>query len=590
MSEFFEDKHAIQSLRESDFDDLSAYGEAIDNSLQADASEIRMKFETTKRRNRYDIGALAFGDDGSGMDSETLHKCLKLGWGSRMNDRTGIGRFGVGMTLGAIHECKRIEVWSKAKGGKWLYTYLDLDEIENDQQTKIPEPVERKLPPQFENLAGKSSGTLMVWRKYDRQERSADKIIEEFRVWAGRTYRYFIWGTDHKGNPVDPEHRSGPVRMWIDDEEVKAFDPLYARLEKAKYPDDPPAEVYKDMEIIWKADINAPVPGADVPVIIRMSFLPEEFRQRPGEGGNAAAIARHIPDNEGISIMRNHREVFYGPTSLPNTAINWRGGKGGWPAFENVDRWWGGEILFTAEVDRAFTVKNIKRGAKPSRLLKLAIKDKMLPTRMSVLESVRELHKKTKSFDVEEKEKQEAEELLQRAGKHELAEGTARKTPTPKSQIDKDKDLDTESEKAAKSYSDRFDEDQQQRLAELFKSQPFTVMQENWKGPLFYEPKFLGGRAVLDYNMSHEFWDRVYELVNSLGEEGNNPESTALEIRVMLDLLIFSHAKAESMFDKDVEYSAESFLEQMRQNWGLYLKSYVKTRKKERGEGEEPGT
>ena len=241
-------------------------------------------------------------------------------------------------------------------------------------------------------------------------------------------------------------------------------------------------------------------------------------------------------------------------------------------------------------MDRAFTVKNIKRGAKPQRDLKLTLKGKMLGTRNTCLEKVRALWAATKISDAEEKEKQEAEELLQRAGKHELAEGTARKTPTPKSQIDKDKDLDTESEEAAKSYSDRFDEDQQQRLAELFKSQPFTVMQENWKGPLFYEPKFLGGRAVLDYNMSHEFWDRVYELVNSLGEEGNNPESTALEIRVMLDLLIFSHAKAESMFDKDVEYSAESFLDQLRQNWGLYLKSYVNTRKKESGESEEPGT
>ena len=581
MSEFFEDKHAIQSLRESDFDDLSAYGEAIDNSLQADASEIRMQFETTKRRNRYDIKALAFGDDGGGMDAETLGKCLKLGWGSRMNDRTGIGRFGVGMTLGAIHECKRIEVWSKAKGGKWLYTYLDLDEIENDQQTKIPDPVERKLPPQFEDLVGKSSGTLVVWRKYDRQERSADKIIEEFRVWAGRTYRYFIWGTDHKGNPVDPEHRNGPVRMWLDGEEVNAFDPLYARLEKTTYPDDPPAEVYKDIGIKWKADVNAPKPGADIPVTIRMSFLPEEFRQREGDGGRPHATARHIPDNEGISIMRNHREVFYG------SSLNWQGGKGGWPRFEKVDRWWGGEILFTAEVDRAFTVKNIKRGAKPQRELKLTIKGKMIGTRNTCIEKVRGLWKETKISDFEEKEKKDAAELLQRAGKHEPAEGTAKKTPTPKSQIDKDKDLDSESEEAAKSYSDRYDDDQQQRLAELFKSQPFTVMQEIWNGPLFYEPKFLGGRAVLDYNMGHEFWDRVYELVNSLGEEGTDPEATALEIRVMLDLLIFSHAKAESMFDKDVEYSAESFLEQMRQNWGLYLKSYVVTRKKESGEDED---
>ena len=580
--DLFMAKHAIQSLRESDFDDLSAYGEAIDNSLQAGASEIRIKFSTEKRRNKLDIQSLAFGDDGVGMDSETLHQCLQLGWSSRMNDRTGIGRFGVGMTLGAIHECKRIEVWSKQKGEKWLYTYIDLDEIMSDSMTSIPIPEERPLPPQFKDLAGKDSGTLVVWRSYDRQERSADKIIEDFRVWAGRTYRYFIWGTDHKGEAVvASDHRSGPVRMWIDGESVKAIDPLYARTEMTAFPDDPPADLYKEIIITWKADINAPKPGADTPIAIRMSLLPEEFRKKEGQGGGPHATSRHIDHNEGISIMRNHREVFYG------SSLNWQGGKGGWPNFERVDRWWGGEILFTAEVDRSFTVKNIKRGAKPQTQLKLAIKEKMLGTRNTCNEIVRAVWKQTKIIEAEDKEKKEAEELLQRAGKHELAEGTAAKTPTPKSQIDKDKNLDAESEEAAKSYSDRFDDDQQQRLAELFKSQPFTVMQENWKGPLFYEPKFLGGRAVLDYNMGHEFWDRVYELVNSLGEEGVDPSDTALEIRVMLDLLIFSHAKAESMFDKDVEYTAEGFLDQMRQNWGLYLKSYVQTRKKESGQTED---
>ena len=156
MSDFFEDKHAIQSLREDDFDDLSAYGEAIDNSLQADASEIKIKFVTEKRArsSRMDIKALAFGDNGSGMDAQTLAKCLKVGWSSRMNARTGIGRFGVGMKLGAIHECKRVEVWSKQKGTKWLFTYIDLDEIENDELESIPTPVERNLPSQFEDLTG----------------------------------------------------------------------------------------------------------------------------------------------------------------------------------------------------------------------------------------------------------------------------------------------------------------------------------------------------------------------------------------------------------------------------------------------------
>ena len=117
---------AILSMRSSSFDELSAYGEVVDNSIQAEAKNVKIKFDTTNR----DIRKLAFGDDGIGMDAETLSKCLSLGWSSRYNDREGIGRFGVGMKLGAIHQCKRVEVWSKQDDAGWLYTYIDLEEIE----------------------------------------------------------------------------------------------------------------------------------------------------------------------------------------------------------------------------------------------------------------------------------------------------------------------------------------------------------------------------------------------------------------------------------------------------------------------------
>ena len=105
---FFEDSNALDSLRSSDFDALSAYGEVIDNSIQAEAKNISLMFELNRLRRTSTVEHLAFGDDGQGMDADTIASCLKLGWSSRFNDRTGIGRFGVGMVLGAIHECKRI--------------------------------------------------------------------------------------------------------------------------------------------------------------------------------------------------------------------------------------------------------------------------------------------------------------------------------------------------------------------------------------------------------------------------------------------------------------------------------------------------
>ena len=54
------------------------------------------------------------------MNEQTLARCLQLGYSERFNDRNGIGRFGVGFTLGSLHQCKDIEVYSKQAGGDWM--------------------------------------------------------------------------------------------------------------------------------------------------------------------------------------------------------------------------------------------------------------------------------------------------------------------------------------------------------------------------------------------------------------------------------------------------------------------------------------
>ncbi len=438
---FFQSSPAIQSLRESDFDANSAYGEVIDNSLQANAENIRIRFDVAGGGGRADIQAVAFGDDGTGMDANTLHNCLTIGWSSRYNDRDGIGRFGVGMTLGAIHECRRVEVWTKEPKTEWLFTYLDLDEIEEGDLQAVPAPKHKKLPKEFADLPGAAHGTLIVWRKHDRQLDTSDRLIEDFRVWCGRTYRYFIWDT------IEP--RKTPLAITIDGIPVHAIDPLYVRTEKTRFPEDPKAHLFEEMTIQWNVDWTSPgyEEGRKSNIRIRMSKLPEEFRKRTGEGGDQPARERFIDENEGISILRNFREVFYGPIPY------WKAGGAGWPSFMDIDRWWGCEVLFAPDVDRAFQVKNIKRGAVPTYHLKVALKDKIKATRETVLEDVRALWSLTGQADKEAKEAAQGEKLLQRAGSHDLAEGVVKRTAVPVNQLDAGKDASEEAHKAAANYS-----------------------------------------------------------------------------------------------------------------------------------------
>jgi hypothetical protein len=361
-----DDRAALLSLRNSDFDAYSAVGEVIDNSIQADATTIRLLVQF-KSKGQEPITSIAFGDDGTGMSSDILHRCLQLGYSTRYNDRRGIGRFGVGATLAAFNQCKKIDVSSKTIGGEWLHTHVDLDAITADppRMKGIPTPSKRDLPGPHLELVGQDSGTLVVWSKYDRQPEPASKLIEELRVWAGRTYRKFIWDG---------------VRIFINGDVVPAIDPLYVTTAGTKFPDDPRAAEYEEILLPW------PIPPADRRdggpeesiVRIRMSLLPEEFRPTEASGHSRPAKARCIDLNEGVSILRNNREVFY-------DIIPW------WPGtpFRGIDRWWGCEISFDAILDSQFTVRNIKRGAAPVREVKQAIKEKIEPTRHAALEQIR---------------------------------------------------------------------------------------------------------------------------------------------------------------------------------------------------------
>ena len=263
------ESQALLSMRESDFDTYSAYGEAVDNSIQAGATVIHIDFDCeTQSRGFKLIKRVLFSDNGSGMDGEIMHRCLQLGYSSRFNDRSGIGRFGVGMTLGAIHECQRVDVYSKTKSnGRWQSTFIDLSQLQNDlgADVTIPEPVDADAPSLNGEHLGAGSGTVVAWSKYDRQPADADTVIEKTKVYMGRTFRRFIWDG---------------VDIYVNGEKIFAIDPLYVTLEKTQFPEDAKARLEEPIVISWPvpADI-AEYEGQKSEIIIKLSLLPEFLRK-----------------------------------------------------------------------------------------------------------------------------------------------------------------------------------------------------------------------------------------------------------------------------------------------------------------------
>lgn len=303
---------ALLSLRASGHDYCSAVGEVFDNSIQANANAIRLRFFTEKRaigdnkRRTEVVDRLAVGDDGDGMDRNCLHHALQMGFSTRYDDRTGMGRFGVGAKLAGISVARRLEIWSRRKDGdSWLYTYIDLDEIHGGEMQLIPEPVQKDLPADCADLVG-ARGTLVVWSKTDRlavretgKAQQASTVETELIQYTARTFRKFL---------------DAGIQIHIGTILVKPYDPLYLMTTTRFHADgtsDPVATIVVNEHFEW------PVPrdtSRMATVQVRMTLLPEAFRLRRGKGGSEFAKDRRIDENEGISILRQSRGLLRLPS------------------------------------------------------------------------------------------------------------------------------------------------------------------------------------------------------------------------------------------------------------------------------------
>jgi len=532
------DCQALLSMRDSDFDCYSAYGEAVDNSIQADAKNIHLIFDESKLKGRkYSvITELTFIDDGLGMDKEVLHRCLQLGYSSRFNDRDGIGRFGVGMTLGAIHECKKVEVYSKTKDTEeWLYTYIDIDELVSSagKEVEIRLPTKKNPPEKYNSLYNKDHGTIVVWSKYDRQHISSDKIKEETKVWLGRTFRHFIWDG---------------LKISLNSEKIFAIDPLYVTVKNTKFEEDPPAKLYEPIELSYYSSEFA----VDEIITIKISILPKELRMVRGEGGASPAKKRYIDRNQGVSIVRCNREVFYG--HLPYLK--------GKDRFEAIDRWWGCEISFNPIHDREFTVKNIKRGAAPNNELKKILIDLINPTRKNILKQVKSCWDKTEA-------KKKATETYRRP-----SEAVFSKTPDPTKKKEKvnDRAIDDLIEILGKDLSGA----DRSLKKTLWKSQPFSIEFDSWKGPEFVDLQSLGGTDVVLYNTSHMLISEMEKINNLLKKLEVNGATKELASRYssLIDILIISFWRATLQLEETTE--TKLFIEEISMSWGKFANNYIR--------------
>lgn len=365
--EIFPASLIVNSIRDSGYRNAAyALAELVDNATQAGASDVQIlcfqveELVTQRRRRR--LNRIAVVDNGAGMCASTLRMALQFGNGTYLNDRSGIGRFGMGLPNSSLSQAKRVEVWTWTSGSSSsLYSYLDVDEIAAGTTREVPEPEPRKLPREcVAALDGKlgESGTIVLWSHLDRcQWKTGNAIVTNSEHVIGRIYRRLI---------CDGRLR---IRLGVFDR-----DGTNARVERDALPNDPmylmersstPGEwstnpMFEPWGDSPDQTLRISYGGQTHDVTVRFSAARPEARQghNPGEKRHGKHAARNL----GVSIMRADRELELDARWLPG--------------YDPVARWIGIEVDFPPALDEVFGVTNNKQSA--THLADLASKEELL--------------------------------------------------------------------------------------------------------------------------------------------------------------------------------------------------------------------
>lgn len=556
-TELIDTSHMYESLRFNDYSVENGLGEIVDNAVEAGASEIRvdLKRKTQKygKKQFEEVEQIAVADNGCGMGKNILSNCLTLGCSmrDRKNGKLGIGKFGVGMTLGGISLARKIEVYSRDDvSGSFFYTYIDLDEIKGGKK-KISSPIEKNIPAEYEEFYDGSTGTLVLLTNCDRMDGTGKRTdANEFNGiisnYLGRTYRKFI---------------AGGVKMFLDGRIVYLHDPLYMAGPTqfdTKESQDPKAQPYSETSFDWE------IPGGNgekATIRIKLSLLPLEWRTNIGDGGNIEARKRKIDQNEGVSILRANREVLY--DKIPYLI----GMKRGQFSYQDNDRWWGCEISFPPELDECFQVRYIKRGAEPIG----ALKDRL---KIELTGAITSLRKRIKEDRATEKAKQKQAENNFSNAEDIMSElddifpmNQSKQNMTEEEENAKIEQILDESESAGGENAASREARRESLMNKLY-----SIVTVSYPASVLFETEaLLGDKMVIKLNINHPYYQKVIDPLCGEALKADSAEESVekAKVRDAIMLLLLSYVKAKSVL-KDTDTNRLLF-GQLENQWGSIL-------------------
>jgi hypothetical protein len=549
----------IRSLRDLGYNSTtSALCEHVDNALQWGATEVRVYFRQTGKQPNQRIDILVY-DNGKGMAPHVLKVAMAFGGSMVYDNRSNIGRYGMGMKAAALNIARSVDVYSWQEPGAFYSMTLDVDKIGQDRNNMIelPDPeLADELPSEVASMFTKPmdypkkgadaqdlvaedsddltellgrSGTVVYLPNCDRLTYSTAKTLADHAIKdMGRIYRRFI----DKG-----------VRLYVNNRRVEAFDPTYWMATARHTKVEGLTETKSALVDSWAVQVPITEGSKNTTEVrVRMFMLPVQ-----SWGGLPRVTLKnslHVYDNHTVSYLRNGREVEIG--AEPRLKIN----------KHHTNAWFRVEIECNGDADEAFGVAANKQGV---RLQQYAAEIILEHDEGRFLRNITDIRKMIRDRQLKAAAAEQAgqtSDAERHATDTDAVQGVALPVP-PADSPEQIAALEANLRGLAVSLRQEGETDEE-AFNRVKESKYLTDFKAQEYAP-FYDTEYKFGKLILRVNTAHPFYQKVWQPLRELAKKtiqtvesddgdgiGEEVADSTRKALLGLQLLLLSLARAQT--------------------------------------------
>ena len=215
-------RRLITSLRDVGYSFTTAVADIVDNSIEAEATQIDIRVEFDGEDSWVRIA-----DNGKGMTEEELLEAMRYG-SEREYSEKNLGKFGLGLKTASLSQCRRLTVASRSNPGNmnliaWRW---DLEHIERENRWEVIRLNNAELEVEIAAPFRSGARTVVLWERLDRilgykhpyGEPARKRLLtmcRELEEHLGVVFHLFLTGLE-----------GSRVRMTVNDNEVQPWDPF----------------------------------------------------------------------------------------------------------------------------------------------------------------------------------------------------------------------------------------------------------------------------------------------------------------------------------------------------------------------------